>query len=262
MSCPQSALYVGAVTHHRTRPRRHSLRYSLYSIFVDLGELDGIASKLRLFSRNRFNLFSFYDADYGDGSATPLRDQVGKILADNGIAADGPVRLFAMPRVLGYAFNPISLYFCHREDLSLAAIIYEVHNTFGERHSYLVGVQMLDGAIRQSVQKSFHVSPFMDMKMSYRFRVALPGENFRLTIIGDDSEGVLIVAKQSAKRLEFTDANLLHLFVTHPLLTLKVVGAIHWEALRLWLKGIRIRSTPPAPTDLVTTGSNEPALER
>ncbi|CAM5221938.1 hypothetical protein BTHI11S_06252 [Bosea thiooxidans] len=136
----QSALYVGLVRHHRFRPRPHALAYRVFWMLLDLDEIDQVSAKLRFFSRNRFNLYAFRDADYGDRSGRPLRLQIEETLAKAGIAHDsGPIRLLTMPRILGYAFNPLSTYFCYRRDGSLCATVYEVHNTFGEIHSRIAG---------------------------------------------------------------------------------------------------------------------------
>lgn len=253
MSVGASAIYVGAVVHHRLRPKRHALRYRLYSLLIDLDEIGGLAARSRLFSHNRFNLFSIHDRDFGDGSGVSPREQVESHLRAAGLPTGGPIRLLAMPRVLGYAFNPLSIFFCHASDGALSAIFYEVHNTFGERHSYLIPVDpSANGSIVQDCEKRFHVSPFMDVNMHYRFRVTPPGERLRLGIVGSDGAGPLIVATQIADRVPFSDAALARIFLTHPLVTLKVIGGIHWEALRLWLKGIRVRTKPPAPEQLVT----------
>ncbi|MGC2011685.1 MAG: DUF1365 family protein, partial [Pseudolabrys sp.] len=144
----RSALYVGSVMHRRVRPRVHKFRYRAFWFLVDLDELPEIAGRLRLFSHNRFNLFSFQDKDHGDGTATPLRAQVERQLGEAGIhLAGGPIRLLCMPRTLAYCFNPLSIYFCYRADGTLAALVYQVHNTFGERHSYAMLVGNESGAL-------------------------------------------------------------------------------------------------------------------
>ena len=158
-----------------------------------------------------------------------------------------------MPRVFGYGFNPLSVYFCYQRDGSLAAILYEVHNTFGERHSYLIPVERAAGAvIDQRCQKLFYVSPFMDMAMSYAFRVAVPDERISVAIRAADRDGLLLVAALSGNRRALTDMALLRVLVAFPLLTLKVVVAIHWHALRLLLKGFRLRPHPKPPDIPVT----------
>ena len=138
MTATASGLYQGAVTHKRLRPREHALRYRVFMLLLDLDELPDLFRRLRLLSRGRFGLMSFDAGDHGDRSGAPLRPQIEQRLAAAGIEAGGPIRLLCMPRVLGYGFNPLSLFFCHRRDGRLAAILYEVTNTFGERHAYLI----------------------------------------------------------------------------------------------------------------------------
>jgi DUF1365 family protein len=222
----------------------------VFSLLLDLDRIDALAAGLRVFSRGRFNLFSFYDRDYGDGSATPLRTQVERHLWAARIVPDGgPIRLLTMPRILGFAFNPLSVFFCHARDGRLRAILYEVNNTFGQRHSYLLPVEgEQTGAIRQSCAKAFHVSPFMGMEMGYSFTVAPPAETLSIVITVSDGLGPVLMASHAARRRNLTDGALLRVFVTHPLLTFKVVGGIAWEAARLWAKGVPVH-TCPAPPD-------------
>jgi DUF1365 family protein len=250
-----SRIYVGAVTHSRVRPRRHKLRHGCFWFLLDLDEIETLSRNLRWFSFNRFNLLSFHTADHGDGSSTPLRAQIERHVRDAGIdIGGGSIQLLCMPRVLGHGFNPLSVHFCRRKDGELAAMLYEVHNTFGERHSYLIPV--MDGApakeIRQSCNKGFYVSPFMDMDMHYDFRVSPPADRVAVAIKTGDAEGPMLYAALAGTAVELSDASLLRTFATHPLLTLKVVAAIHVHALAIWLKGVRLRSRPKPPEDLVT----------
>ncbi|MBX3568500.1 MAG: DUF1365 family protein [Rhizobiaceae bacterium] len=253
-SALRSFLYAGKVMHQRLRPRRHRLAYSMFSLLLDLDEIDGLDRKLKLFGRNRFNLFGFYDADHGDPSGLPLRLHVERHLASAGIdTGGGAIRLLAMPRILGYAFNPLSVYFCHRGDATLAAILYEVNNTFGERHSYLIPVSEGTGdQIVQACSKELYVSPFMGMEMSYAFRIRPPAGRLSLHITGSDAGGPIIFAGFSAERRDLTDAVLLRAFFVYPLLTLKVIAGIHWEALLLWLKGVGLKARPAPPHRPVT----------
>ena len=243
----QSALYVGSVMHRRFRPRRHDLRHRVFWMLLDLDEIDAIDRALWLFSHRRFNAVSFRDADHGDGGGEPLRVQVERHLAAAGICPDGgAIRLLCMPRILGYGFNPLSIFYCYDRSGDLIALLYEVHNTFHERHTYLIKVDSLPD-VRQRCDKCFYVSPFMDMEMTYEFRVAPPADRVNLTIRGLDAEGLLMVASLAGRRMALSDGALLRLSVSHPFLTLKAIGAIHWHALRLWLKGIALRKRPPKP---------------
>ena len=251
MSPDLSAIYEGHVVHQRLSPRRHHLRYSLFQVLFDLDRLPELDRRLRWFSHDRLNLFSFFDADHGDGRASPLRGYVDEVLTTAGIdLAGGPIRLLCLPRVFGYAFNPISIYWCHRADGRLAAMLYEVNNTFGQRHSYLIPVDPdADGQVaRQSCDKALHVSPFMDMAISYDFIITAPGETISTSVNGRMPGGEpMITANFSGVRHALTDARLLRALVVYPLLTLKVVAAIHWEAIKLLAKGIRPRPAPPKP---------------
>lgn len=249
-----SGLYAGRVMHQRVRPRRHRLDYSMFSLLLDLDEIDGLDRKLSLFSRNRFNLFSFFDRDYGAEPGKPIRLQIEGHLCAAGLQPDGgPIRVLTMPRILGYVFNPLSVFFCYRRDESLSAIFYEVSNTFGERHSYLLPVETPDATvIRQKCPKQFYVSPFMDMKMDYAFRVVPPAERVMVAITGSDADGPVITAALSSRRRELTDGALAKVFFTFPLLTLKVMAGIHFEALFIWMKGVGFRKRPAPPKLPVT----------
>jgi DUF1365 family protein len=184
---------------------------------------------------------------------------VERQLAAAGLPAGGAIHLLSMPRILGHAFNPLSVYFCHAPgDGLLQAILYEVNNTFGERHGYLIPVdaaQAATGRVRQRCGKRFHVSPFLGPDLRYDFQVEPPGPRqaqLRLTVDASDADGVLLHARLDARRLPLGDAGLLRVFFSHPLLTFKVVVAIHWEALRLWIKGARLHPRPAPPAVPVT----------
>jgi hypothetical protein len=223
----------------------HQFRYRAFWLLIDLDELPELTTRLGLFSHNRFNLFALHEADHGDGSATPLRVQAERCLSEAGIdIAGGPIRLLCIPRTLGHSFNPISIYFCHRHCGELAAIIYEVHNTFGERHSYVSCIESNAGAVHQTCRKEFYVSPFMDMDMVYEFRLSAPMERVSVNISASKGRDRVLGACLSGARLELTDGALLKCFSRIPLITVKIVLAIHWEALRLWLKGLRVRNRP------------------
>jgi DUF1365 family protein len=254
-----SALYDGVVVHRRFAPRVHRLRYRLFQLLIDLDQLPTLDRGLRLFGHNRVALFSHYDRDHGDRSGRPLRGQVEALLKRAGLSAGGgPIRLLAMPRVLGYVFNPLSLYYCHRPTGELAAVVLEVNNTFGERHFYVAPAK--GGVVRANCAKAFFVSPFMGMDMSYDFRLAAPGEAAEVAILGRAADGApLIFASFAGRQRPITDAVLLRAFFAHPLLTLKVVAAIHLEAAKLIAKGVRLRPKPTPPTRAITVANAAPA---
>ncbi len=249
----RSCLYRGSVRHVRNRPRRHALRYRAFWLLLDLDECATLAQRLRLLSFGRFNLFDFDQRDHGDGTPNGLRAWVARQLHDAGIDADGSISVLCMPRVLGYVFNPISVYFCRRPDGTLAAALYEVNNTFGQRHSYLIPTRGADPLVRQQCRKELYVSPFLPMDLTYHFRLSPPDARVALAIDAADAHGVVLAATMIGRRQTLTDAALLRTFIAVPLLTLKVIAAIHWEALRLWRKRVRLVPRPAAPTAPVTT---------
>ena len=256
MSGPAASLYVGEVMHRRLRPFEHRFAYRVFSICLDIDRVAELARSSRLFDYNRGALFSFHDRDHGPGDGTPLRPWVDAELCAAGLPMGGPIRLLCFPRIFGYVFNPLSVFFCHDTDGRLVAVLHEVKNTFGEQHGYLIPVTN-DGVVRQEARKLFHVSPFIDMDCRYRFRIVPPGERLAIVIRQSDAEGDLLVASHRARRLPFSDRNLLKCLARHPLMAIKVIGAIHWEALRLWLKGARLRVRPPAPASAVTVAKAE-----
>lgn len=256
----QSCLYLGTVVHQRLRPRRHELSYRVFSVLFDLDELPALAANLRLFSLGRWGVFSFREEDHGDGTGA-LRSWVLGQLADAGIDLDGgAVRILCYPRFFGYAFNPLSVFFCYRSGGDLAAILYEVRNTFGERHGYLVPVEHPGEhaggnsarVIRQACDKQLYVSPFIAMQARYHFRIVPPGETISVVINQSDEEGPLLRAWFKGWRAPISDRMLATMLFRYPLMTLKVIGGIHWEALRLWLKGVPLVDRPLPPTYPVT----------
>lgn len=253
MSRWQSALYPGLVAHRRRRPVVHALRYRIFQMLFDIDELPALSHSLRLFSHNRFNLFGFVDRDHLEGTGESLRAQVERHLAAAGIECDGgPIRVLCMPRLLGLVFNPISVWFCHRREGGLAAMLYEVNNTFGERHCYLLPATGTESVIAQECAKIFHVSPFLGLDMRYRFRVASPGRTVSVAIQGIEAGETVITTSFVGTRQDLSDRSLARVFLGHPLLALKVLGGIHWEALLLWRKGLRLQPRPPVPETLVS----------
>lgn len=247
-----SAIYEGSVTHVRVRPVKHRLRYPMLDLLIDLDEAPALGRRLRLFGHNRRAVFGFHDRDHLDGSGRPLVEQVRAMLRDAGIdPAGGRVLALAMPRVLGLVFNPISIYFCLGPDGAMQAMLYEVNNTFGQRHSYLIPAAGA-GALHQDCDKRFYVSPFMDMAQRYRFRVAPPGEKFAVAIEATDAGGPLLFAAMTARRRPLTDRALAGALLRHGWQALRVVGGIHWEALKLFAKGMRLRDRPAPPEAPVT----------
>ena len=245
-----AALYFGEVMHARLKPIGHRFSYRVMSLLIDLDRLEAADRQSPLFGVNRAALYSFNEADHGERDGSRLRLYAQRRAAEHGVdLTGGRVLLLCYPRLLGYTFNPLSVYFCYRADGGLALIIYEVRNTFGDIHAYVLPVQPgeTSGAgIRQQQDKLFHVSPFIEMAMRYHFRVSTPCECVKLRILETDCEGPLLAATFSGRRRGLTTAALLRAFFALPLVTFKIVAAIHWEALRLWLKGARLVPRPNA----------------
>ncbi|WP_303982614.1 DUF1365 domain-containing protein [Dongia mobilis] len=238
-----SGIYCGTVMHRRVRPRTHYLRYGVFYLLLDLDELPRL--NLRLLGVERSAPFSFRARDHGDGSGD-LKSWVRKRLVDAGIDVEvARISLLSFPCVFGFVFNPISVYFCYGPEDRLAATLYEVNNTFGGRHIYaLAATAGPAGTIRQSCAKRLYVSPFNDVSGFYRFAVRPPSDKIALSIDQHDAEGHLLQAAFAGKRHDLTDRSLLRLLLVYPFLTLKVVAGIHWEALKLWLKGVPLHKRP------------------
>jgi DUF1365 family protein len=214
------------------------------SLLIDLDRLDEADRQSRLFGVNRAALYSFHERDHGERDGSSLRTYVERCAARHDIDLSGArVELLCYPRLFGYTFNPLSVYFCYRATGDLALVIYEVRNTFGDIHPYVLPVRSSDlsaAGLRQSQEKLFYVSPFLAMAMRYHFRVVPPSDIVRLRILETDREGPLLAATFSGYRNALTSQKLLQSLLALPLLPFKIIAAIHWEALRLWLKGARL----------------------
>ncbi|SDS24888.1 DUF1365 domain-containing protein [Bradyrhizobium canariense] len=252
-----AALYFGDVMHARLKPVRHRFSYRVMSLLIDLDRLDAADRRSRLFGVNRRALYSFHEADHGDRDGSSLRIYAQRCADQHGIdLAGGRVLLLCYPRLLGYTFNPLSVYFCYRDDGMLALMIYEVRNTFGDLHAYVLPVRADEASaagVRQAQDKLFYVSPFIEMAMRYHFRVSPPGDDIKLRILETDRAGPLLAATFHGHRRDLTAAALLHSFFSLPFVTVKIMAAIHWEALRLWVKGVRL---VPRSSAAAATGAN------
>ena len=257
MSGFESALYRGTVSHSRLAPFSHNFEYRVFYGLFDIDELERLDRELHLFSLDRFNLFSFQTDKHGPVDSDSMRAWVDSLLADNGIDLEGgPVRLLAFPRVLGHVFDPISVWYCYGPDDELRAVIHEVRNTFGDKHMYVVPITSR-ADMRHGFDKHLHVSPFNPMNQRYEFTVNSPAERIAIGISQSDTDGLMFRAGLRLTRLPLTDGNLLRLFFTHPMVTLKAVGAIHWQALLLWVKGARFHQRPEPRTPNVTAVQKE-----
>lgn len=249
-----SALYAGRVVHHR--PGKHGLRYRVFMLALDLDELSTLDARLKLFGHNRPALTALFDRDHGDRTGAPLRPQIEAKLRQAGIGWDGGrMVLLTMPRLFHYAFNPLSVYFCWRRDGALAALVHEVSNTFGERHFYVLPAPpMPSDVIAQACEKDFFVSPFLEMDLRYEFRVKPPGEQTVVAMVVKRGEGVALTASFAGARRELSDTALLRAWIGNPLMTIKVIVGIHWEALKMLVKGIPYLGRPNARKPAVPEG--------
>lgn len=245
-----AVLYPGEVMHQRLKPFGHRFAYTVFSLLIDVDRLDEAGNISRLFSVNRPNLVSFHESDQVEQFGETVRQFADRLLAGAGIEPPERILLLCYPRVFGYVFNPISVYFAYGKAGELVALIYAVRNTFGERHTYVVPIEAGDlspAGVRQQRTKIFHVSPFVDMGTVYNFRVLPPGRTVRLRIHETERGEPLLAATFSGSAEKLGTAALSTCLLKIPFMTWKIMAGIHWEALKLWLKGARFRSSPPAP---------------
>lgn len=263
----RSCLYEGSVMHVRLGAQRHRFRYRVMSMLLDLDELDAVDRRLATFSVERPNLFGFRFRDHGARDGSPLRPWVEAAFARAGRPiAGGRILMLCLPRVFGYAFDPLTIYWGYRPDGGLAGLLYEVKNTFGDQHGYLLPTDPghRPGApVIQAVDKRLYVSPFLAVEGGYRFRVDEPGDRLRVLIRLTGPDGAdRLIATQSGERRELTDARLLSSLLTHPWNTARIIVGIHWEAFRLWLKGAPFHRRPEPPREPVSVGpAGKPGTE-
>ena len=235
-----SSIYNGSVIHKRFKPKKHFFKYKVFSLFLDLSELKELNNKLNFFSLNKFNLISFYEKDHGERDGSSILDWVKNNLRGNNISTDNiKVKLLCYPRILGYVFNPLSIFFVYDNDENLISILYEVKNTFGEQHTYVFKIDRENKLIQNNCSKKFHVSPFIEMDCNYFFRILNPGDKLSVIIDQYDQEGKILFASQDGIRSDLTNKNLMNSYLKHPLMTFKIISAIHFEAFKLWIKGIK-----------------------
>ena len=257
------ALVPGSVMHARMGEPSHRFTYKVFNLLVDVDRLDELAARVPGFAHNRFALAAVHDRDHGARDGSPLGPHVRGLMAEAGRPVDdGRVLLLCYPRILGYVFNPLSVYYVYDGTGALAGLVYEVRNTFGEMHTYVAPIEPGEcraAGIRQTREKLFFVSPFIDMDMVYHFRMAPPAREVRVRILETADDKPLLAATFSGTRIPFTAGNLLRQCLRIPLLTFKVISAIHFEALRLWIKGAPFffRSAPPEPASFAPRPTRE-----
>ena len=235
-----SSIYIGNVIHKRFKPKIHFFKYKVFSILLDISEIDILDKSLKIFSYNRFNIVSFYDADHGPRDGTSIKEWVIKNLNNNLINTENiKIKLLCYPRIFGYVFNPLSVFFIYNKKSELITILYEVKNTFGEQHTYVFKTKENENYIKHTCKKKFHVSPFIEMDCTYFFKILKPSEKISVIIDQYDEEGKLLYVSQDGDRIELNNKNLVLSYLRHPLMTFKIIVAIHFEAFKLWTKGIK-----------------------
>ena len=234
-----SSIYNGTVIHKRFKPKIHFFKYRVFSLLIDLSELKILDQKISFFSYNSFNLISFFDKDHGDRDGSSLIEWVKKNLKENKIISENiKIKLLCYPRIFGYVFNPLSVFYVYDKNEELISILYEVKNTFGEQHTYIFKVEN-NNLLQHNCEKKFHVSPFIEMDCNYFFRILKPTEKISVIIDQYQSNEKILYASQDGIRRDFTSSELIRSYLKHPLMTFKIIIAKHFEAFNLWTKGIR-----------------------
>jgi DUF1365 family protein len=235
-----SAIYNGKVIHKRFKPKVHYFKYKVFSLLIDLSELDILDKKVNFFSYNKFNLISFYEKDHGDRDGSSLTSWVKKNLEKYNIQAkDIKIKILCYPRIFGFVFNPLSVFYIYNLEDQLISILYEVKNTFGEQHTYIFKVTKDANLVQNNCSKKFHVSPFIEMNCNYFFRLLKPGNKISVIIDQYDNEDQILYASQDGTRSDFNTQHLIKSYLKHPIMTFKIILAIHFEAFKLWAKGIK-----------------------
>ena len=253
---PDAAIFRGEVIHKRVRPVEHKLRYRVFSLAIDVDRLESVAARLKLFSLNGFNLFGMSERAHGHRDGSTLSTFAWRQVRRAGMQ-DEVERVFVLfyPQIFGFAFNPLTVYFCVDANGDPALMIYEVRNTFGEDLTYVLKAgDSHSGTYTHEIDKSFYVSPFNDVDGRYTFHVANPDDELTVGVALKTEQGPLLRTHFRGRQTPLTDWALIKMFFAYPLMTAKVVAAIHWEALKLWKKGLSLKTRPPAPAARIVYG--------
>jgi len=235
-----SFIYNGQVIHKRFKPKVHSFKYNVFSLLIDLSELEILDKQVNLFSFNKFNLISFYNKDHGERDGSSLVEWVNKNLKKSNITIKNiKIKILCYPRIFGFVFNPLSVFYVYNSKDDLISILYEVKNTFGEQHTYIFRVEKDTNLIQNNCSKKFHVSPFIEMNCHYFFRLLKPGNKISVIIDQYDNSDKILYASQDGVRTDFNSKYLIKSYLKHPIMTFKIIIAIHYEAFKLWTKGIK-----------------------
>ena len=236
-----SFIYTGTVIHKRFKPKIHTFNYKVFSLLIDLSEIDLLHKTLKLFSYNKFNVLSFFNKDHGPRDGSSLVNWVINNLKKNNIESnDVQIKLLCYPRIFGYVFNPLSVFYVYDKNSDLISVLYEVKNTFGEQHTYVFKTKKEQNLIQHVCKKKFHVSPFIEINCVYFFRLLKPDNKISVIIDVQDPEGKILYASQNGVKSELKNINLIKSYLKHPLMTFKIILAIHFEAFKLWTKGIKL----------------------
>jgi len=236
---PDQCVYLGKIMHQRMIPKVSKFEYKVFSVFIDLDKIENTISSLNLMSFNKFGLLSFFNKDHGPRDGSKLRNWVDRKLYEKNRPEADQVFLLCFPRMYGYVFNPISVYFCYNSQ-KLSSVICEVKNTFGDQVIYVLSSEKYnEKVIRAFQKKEMYVSPFIEMEQIYSFLILPPSKKLSLSIKQKGYNGVTLIAKHDGIAYPLNDNTLLRCVLSHPLMTLKVILAIHWQALKLFFRGIK-----------------------
>lgn len=246
---PQNGLYIGKIYHGRHQPFEHKFTYKVFGLLADIDELPALSERLKYFSFNRWNMLSIHNKDHARRDGSAIRPWIEEAAREKNIdLAGGKIYMLAFPRLWGFVFNPIALFYCYDRAGNLAAVLHQVKNTFGDQHGYLLPVTEMKGKmIAQECDKEMYVSPFIQMDCRYKFRFREPDEKLDFAIHQYQPDGKILTATWTGDFTPLTDNAIKKAVLTHPLMTLKVITAIHWEALRIWLKGAKFLRRPAPP---------------
>ncbi|MEJ5994484.1 DUF1365 domain-containing protein [Pedobacter sp. Du54] len=249
-----SSMYTARVMHHRLAPKKHSFWYTIYLFYIDIDEIDNLSKRLRWFSRNKFNLFNFRDKDHLQletkdesshisylKSQISVKQQITAYLKSHNVeVGNGKIMLLTNLAVLGYNFNPVSFYFCFDENNEPLCAIAEISNTYREMKLFFFDREVLHGeSFKQRVQKDFYVSPFIDLDAFFDFNLAIPTEKLDIKIDDYDKDGNrFFISTLTGESKSLTNRNMLRYFFSMPLIPLRVMGLIYWQAFKLWVKKI------------------------
>ena len=239
LALPKPCIYIGKVMHARLVPKVHKFRYGVFSLLLDLDQLN--SGKLpSLLKVDKWGLISFYRRDHGQRDGSDLKHWVNELLKKDSQEPADKIFLLSFPRIFGFGFSPLSVFFCYRKK-RFYAVIYEVKNTFGDQIAYTLPILTNSGdLIMQEHDKQMYVSPFIEMDQIYKFVIKNPGETFSLKIKQTGSGIKTLIATHNAKRITLSNKNLLKSLLTHPLMGIKILLGIHWEALKLFIKGVKL----------------------